>query len=200
MVPLFVLNGITAALWAIIFSIGGYVFGRGLEAMLGHIHVIQAIILSILVGGIIAVWAITICAAKRSSVGKRRRVIKANKNAGDIPRHKFLQRRRRDWGVAGFPAWRHILPARFAGRPAARRFPNRPRCIIPIQAGCAACRCCCSSGCGPPRRQWSPWVVTDQLGDLRIGELGKILNQPCHVGFVTALGKWGYSGALCRAP
>lgn len=51
----FVLNGIAAALWAIIFSIGGYVFGRGLEAMLGHIHVIQAIILSILVGGIIAV-------------------------------------------------------------------------------------------------------------------------------------------------
>jgi len=51
----FVLNGIAAALWAIIFSIGGYVFGRGLEAMLGHVHVIQVIILGIILGGIIAV-------------------------------------------------------------------------------------------------------------------------------------------------
>lgn len=51
----FVLNGIAAALWAVIFSIGGYAFGRGLEAMLGHVHVIQVIVLSIIVGGIIAV-------------------------------------------------------------------------------------------------------------------------------------------------
>ena len=51
----FCLNGIAAAPMGGYFFIGGYVFGRGLAAMLGHLHVIQVIILGIIIGGIIAV-------------------------------------------------------------------------------------------------------------------------------------------------
>ncbi|MEZ5648831.1 MAG: DedA family protein [Alphaproteobacteria bacterium] len=52
----FVLNGIAAALWAIIFTIGGYIFGHGLEALLGDIHAIQAIVLGIIMAVGLAIF------------------------------------------------------------------------------------------------------------------------------------------------
>jgi len=61
------LNALGAALWAVAFSAGGYLFGRALETLLGDLRRHEAWILAALAAAGAALWALHVVRRRRKS-------------------------------------------------------------------------------------------------------------------------------------